>query len=42
MLKSKYERIPPKAIIYRSYKNFSEEQFKEAIRSDCSYTEGSS
>ena len=32
--------MPPKTIIYRSYKNFTEEQFKEAIRSDCSYIEG--
>ena len=40
MLKSKYERIPPKTIIYRSYKNFSEVQFKEAVRLDCSYIEG--
>ena len=35
-----YERMPPKTITYRSYKNFTEEQFKEAIRSDCSYIEG--
>ena len=27
----------PKTITYRSYKNFSEEHLKEAIRSDCSY-----
>ena len=40
MLKSKYERLPPKTITYRSYKNFTEEQFKEAIRSACSYIEG--
>ena len=33
--------MPPKSITYRSYKNFTEEQFKEAIRSDCSYIEGS-
>ena len=39
MLKSKYERMPPKTITYRSYKNFMEEQFKDAIRSDCSYIE---
>ena len=32
--------MPPKTITYRSYKNFTEEQFKEAIRSDCSYIEG--
>ena len=32
--------MPPKTIIYRSYKNFTEENFKEAIRSDCSYNEG--
>ena len=32
--------MPLKAITYRSYKTFTEEQFKEAIRSDCSYTEG--
>ena len=38
-LKSKYERMPPKTITYRSYKNFTEEQFKEAIRSDCSFIE---
>ena len=36
-----YERMPPKTITYRSYKNFAEEQFKEANRSDCSHTEGS-
>ena len=40
MLKSKYERMPPKTITYRSYKNFAEELFKEDIRSDCSYIEG--
>ena len=40
-LKSKYERISSKTITYRSYKNFTEEQFKEALRSDCSYIEGS-
>ena len=40
MLKSKYGLILPKTIIYRSYKNFTEEQFKEAFRSDCSYIEG--
>ena len=28
--------MPPKSINYRSYKNFTEEQFKEAIRSNCS------
>ena len=27
--------MPPKTITYRSYKNFTEESFKEAIRSDC-------
>ena len=32
--------MPPKIITYRSYKNFPEEQFKEPIRSDCSYIEG--
>ena len=32
--------MPSKTITYRSYKNFTEELFKEAIRSDCSYTEG--
>ena len=32
--------MPPKTITYRSYKNFTEEQFKEAIRWDCSYNEG--
>ena len=31
------KKMPPKTITYRSYKNFTEEQFKEAIRSDCSY-----
>ena len=40
MLKNKYERMPPTTITYRSYKNFTEEHFKEAIRSDCSYIEG--
>ena len=34
MSKSKYERMPPKTITYRSYKNFT-----ETIRSDCSYIE---
>ena len=34
MSKSKYERMPPKTITYRSYKNFT-----EAIRSDFSYIE---
>ena len=29
-----------KTITYRSYKNFTEDQFKEAIRSDCPYIEG--
>ena len=29
-----------KTITYRSYKNFTEKQFKETIRADCSYTEG--
>ena len=32
--------MPPKTITYRSYKNFTEEHLKEAIRSDCSYIEG--
>ena len=32
--------MPLKTITYRSYKNFTEEQFKEAIRSNCSYIEG--
>ena len=32
--------MPPKTITYRSYTSFMEEQFKEAIRSDCSYNEG--
>ena len=32
--------MPPKTITYRSYKNFTEEHFKEAIRLDCSYNEG--
>ena len=40
MSKSKHEQMPPKTITYRSSKNFTEEQFKEAIRSDCSYIEG--
>ena len=40
MLKSKYERMPPKSITYRSYKNSTKEQFKEAIRPNCSYIEG--
>ena len=40
MLKSNYERILPKTITYRSYKNFKEEQFNKAIRSDCSNLEG--
>ena len=39
MLKSNYERMPPKTITYRSYKNFTKEQYKEAIKSDCSYIE---
>ena len=30
----------PKTITYRSYKNFTEDQFKEAIKSDCPYVEG--
>ena len=42
MLKSKYERMPLKAIYYQSHKNFTEKQFKEVIRSDCLYTEGGS
>ena len=29
--------MPPKTNTYRSYKKFMEEQFKETIRSDCSY-----
>ena len=41
MLKSKYERMPPKTITYQSYKNFEEKQFREPIRSDCSHIEGS-
>ena len=40
MLESKYGRMPPKTITCWSYKNFTEEQFKEIIISDCSYTEG--
>ena len=32
--------MPLKTITYRSYKNFTEEQFKEVIRSNCSYIEG--
>ena len=40
ILISKYERMPPKTITYRSYKNFTEEQFREATRSDCSNIEG--
>ena len=40
MLKSKYEQMPPKTITYQSYKNLTEEQFKEAIRSYCSYIGG--
>ena len=40
MLKSKYKQMPPKTITYGSYKNFTEEQFKKAIRSNCSYIEG--
>ena len=32
--------MPPKTITYRTYKNFAQEQFKEAIRSDFSYIEG--
>ena len=39
MVKSKYERMPPKTITYRSHKYFTE-LLKEAIRSDCSYIEG--
>ena len=39
MLKSKYERTPPKTISYRSYKNFMEKRFEGAIRSDFSYIE---
>ena len=39
MLKSKYKQMTPKTITYRSCKNFTEEQFKEAIKSDCSYIE---
>ena len=31
--------MPPKTITYRTYKNFTEEQFKEAFRSDFSYNE---
>ena len=31
--------MPPKTITYWSYENFTEEQFKEAVRSDCSYIE---
>ena len=40
MLKRKYERMPPKTITYPTYKNFTEEQLKEAIRSECPYIEG--
>ena len=40
MLQSKYERMAPKTITYRLYKNFMEEHFKEAIRSGCSHIEG--
>ena len=40
--KSKYEWMPPETITYRSYKNFTEKQFKEAIRSGCSYIEARS
>ena len=32
--------MPAKTITYRSYKNFTKEPFKEAIRSDCYYIEG--
>ena len=37
MLKSRFEEMSSKIITYQSYKNFTDEQFKEAIRSDSSY-----
>ena len=37
ILKSKCERMPPKIITYRSYKDFSEKVFTKAIRSDSSW-----
>ena len=37
MLKSRFEQISSKITTYQSYKNFTDEQFKEAIRSDSSY-----
>ena len=39
MLKTKYQRIPPKIFTFRSYKIFSEDQFKKSIRSDSSCIE---
>ena len=39
MLKTKYQRMPPKIITFRSFKKFSEEQFRESIKSDSSYIE---
>ena len=38
MLKSRFEQMSSKIITYQSYKNFTDEQFKEAIRSDSSFT----
>ena len=38
MLKSRFEQMSSKIITYQSYKNFTDKQFKEAIRSDSSYT----
>ena len=32
--------MPPKTITYQSYENFTEEQFQETIRPDCSYIVG--
>ena len=32
--------MPPKTITYQSYESFTEEQFQETIRPDCSYIEG--
>ena len=32
--------MPPKTITYQSYENFTEEQFQETIRPDCSHIEG--
>ena len=35
MLKSKYERLPPKRIVYRDLKNFDMNQFKNEILNQC-------